>query len=237
MNRLCTVCARGGSKGVPNKNIRHLNGKPLILYTLDCARAAGLFEKIAVSSDSDEILKVAEEEGADLLIKRPDELATDTAPKIPVIQHSLLEAECKLNKRFDVICDLDPTSPFRTAEDIRRCVELLEMRKVSNVITGAPARKSPYFNMVELDEKGVARLVKQSLTGRGVARRQDAPLCYDMNASIYVWWRQTLLTSESVFLKDTVLYEMPRERSIEIDTEFDFRLATWFVTKGVFGEE
>ncbi|OGX12932.1 MAG: flagellar modification protein B [Omnitrophica bacterium RIFOXYB12_FULL_50_7] len=230
MKRVCTICARGGSKGVPNKNIRELNGKPLIAYSIQQAQAVRLFDVIAVSSDSDLILQTAKTWGAELLIKRPENLASDTAPKIPAIQHCVLETEKLSGKTFDTICDLDPTSPFRIVGDIHHCVQLLESRGVANVITGAPARKSPYFNLVEIDSSGVARLSKQ--WEKKVVRRQDSPKCFDMNASIYVWQRGALMNSDSVFLEDTLFYEMPRERSIEIDTEFDFEVAAHFARKG-----
>ena len=222
MTRLCTIGARGGSKGVPNKNIRMLQGKPLIAHSMLQAQHAGLFEAIAVSSDSEEILRVAGESGADILIKRPPEMATDEAPKLPAIRHCVLQAEQRMKKSCGVIVDLDATSPLRTPEDIRAAVALLESRKVSNVITGAPARRSPYFNLVELDDKGIARLSKR--TPSQVIRRQDAPRCFDMNASIYVYTRNSLMDKEFIFNDDTLLYEMPVERSIDIDSEIDFQL-------------
>ena len=230
MKRLCTILARGGSKGVLNKNIRDLNGKPLIAYTIRHAKESNLFDLVAVSSDSEEILRVAEQCGAGMIVKRPHELASDVAPKIPAIKHCLLEAEKRASCRYDVICDLDPTSPFRSLEDIRACVELLESTGAQNVITGAPARKSPYFNLVEVGRDGIAKLSKK--LDQKIVRRQDSPQCFDMNASIYVWRRDDLLASDSVFLTKTLFYEMPRERSIEIDTEFDFEIASHFAKKG-----
>ncbi|MFA7254798.1 MAG: acylneuraminate cytidylyltransferase family protein [Candidatus Omnitrophota bacterium] len=223
MMRICTILGRGGSKGVPNKNIRELNGKPLIAYSIEQAKAVKLFDVIAVSSDSNEILAVAKKFGAELLVKRPAELANDTAPKIPAIRHCVLEVENLSGKTFDTICDLDPTSPFRAVEDIHHCVKLLESRGVANVITGAPARKSPYFNMVEVNAKGVAVLSKPP--AGSVVRRQDAPKCYDMNASIYVWRREILINSDMLFQPDTLLYEMPCERSLDIDSNLDFKIA------------
>lgn len=222
MTRLCTICARGGSKGVKNKNVRDLNGKPLIAYSILQARESGLFDCIAVSSDSDEILAVAAAWGVDHLVKRPDELATDQAAKLPVICHCVSEVERITGQAFDVIVDLDATSPLRIPEDIIQCVQLLEERKVSNVITGAPARRSPYFNLVEVDTQGVARLSKKLDTP--VVRRQDAPKCYDMNASVYVWRRESLFNNPTVFSVDTLLHVMPEERSIDIDSELDFRI-------------
>ena len=227
MRRICTICARGGSKGVKNKNIRTLLGKPLIAHSILQAKASGLFDCIAVSSDSDEILATAGKWGADCLIKRPYELATDQAAKIPVIRHCVAEAESILGQTFDVVVDLDATSPLRIPEDIVGSVSLLEERGVYNVITGTPARRSPYFNMVEVDEQGVARLSKKLNTP--VFRRQDAPKCYDMNASIYVWRRDTLFSCHTIFNSDTLLYDMPEERSIDIDSELDFRFVEFIM--------
>lgn len=229
MKRICTICARGGSKGVKNKNIRGLNGKPLISYSILQAKESGLFECIAVSSDSEEILATAAKWGADHLIRRPGELATDQAAKLPVIRHCFMETELKTGMMFDVVVDLDVTSPLRMPEDIVQCVQLLEERGVSNIITGAPARRSPYFNLVELDELGFARLSKT--TPIPVARRQDAPACYDMNASIYVWRREILMNSPSIFNHDTLLHVMPEERSIDIDSMLDFQIVEMLMAK------
>lgn len=222
MKILCTIGARGGSKGVKNKNVRPLLGKPLLAHTILQAKQAGIFSAIACSSDSAEILRVAGEWGADCLIVRPPEMASDTAAKLPAIKHCVEETEKRRGERFDIIVDLDATSPLRTSQDIVNCVQLLKERKAANVITGAPARRSPYFNLVEMDDHGIARLSKKM--ERPVVRRQDAPKCFDMNASIYVWWRDTLMNSQSIFLDTTVLYEMPEERSLDIDTELDFEI-------------
>jgi len=229
MSRLCTICARGGSKGVKNKNIRELAGKPLIAYSLEQARASGLFDFIAVSSDSVEILDVARIYGADLPVNRLPELATDTAAKIPVIRHCVEEAEKFFGKRFDVIVDLDATSPLRSVLDIRGAVDLLENNNVLNVITAAPARRSPYFNLVELAEDGVARLSKP--LQKSIIRRQDSPQCFDMNASIYVWKRFALFDYPTVFNADTKLFVMPEERSIDIDSELDFDFVEFIMNK------
>lgn len=218
--RICTICARGGSKGVVNKNIRPLLGRPLIAHTIERARESGLFECIAVSSDSDAILDAARQWGADFQVRRPDELATDTSAKVPAIRHCLEEAERLAGIRCEVLVDLDATSPLRSTADIRGAVVLLETRGVTSVITGAPARRSPYFNLVEVDAAGVARLSKT--LAQPVVRRQDAPKCYDMNASIYVWRRDDFLAHPAVFYGDTLLYEMPEDRSHDIDTELDF---------------
>jgi N-acylneuraminate cytidylyltransferase/CMP-N,N'-diacetyllegionaminic acid synthase len=209
-----------GSKGVPNKNIRLLNGVPLIVHSIRQANQSGLFAELAVSSDSQQILDIAGAEGVTYLIRRPDELATDTAAKIPAIQHCVLETERLAGHEFQTLVDLDSTSPLRSIKDIQGAVDLLESRGVSNVITAAPARRSPYFNLVELHEGAVTL----SKPGQTFVRRQDAPKCFDMNASIYVWERKALLEGGKIFYSDTLLFEMPEERSVDIDSELDFKV-------------
>lgn len=219
---LCTICARGGSKGVPGKNIRPLMGKPLIAHTIDQARASGLFHSIAVSSDSDAILAAAGEHGADLLIKRPAELATDESGKLPAILHALDQMEERLSVVADYHFDLDATSPLRLPADISACADILLESGCSNIITGTESHRSPYFNMVELTPEGFAHLSKP--LPDMVLRRQDSPKCYDMNGSIYGWRRSLLRDEPKLFYPDTRLYEMPRERSWDIDVEMDFAI-------------
>jgi CMP-N,N'-diacetyllegionaminic acid synthase len=232
-NILCTICARGGSKGVPGKNIRLLSGLPLIAHSIKQARATGLFPVIAVSSDSDDILQTAKTHGADIIIKRPDALASDTAGKMPAIAHAVDSAEKETGVAYDIAVDLDATSPLRAPEDIIACVKLLQETGCSSVITGAAAHRSPYFNLVECDKNGVARLSKT--LPQGIVRRQDSPPCFDMNASIYVWKRALLKNDPKVFYDDTRLYEMPRERSFDIDDELDFAIVELMMKKRQHG--
>jgi CMP-N,N'-diacetyllegionaminic acid synthase len=229
MKRLCTICARGGSKGVPNKNIRQIGGKPLIVHSVLQAQLSGLFEAIAVSSDSSEILNISKKSGVDHLIFRPQDLASDSAPKLPAIQHCVNEVERISGENFDVIVDLDVTSPLRLTKDIEGAVRLLEEKNVSNVITGCPARRSPYFNLVERDEDDSVRLSKPP--EQIITRRQDAPECFDMNASIYVWKREGLIGRKSIFNADTLLFVMPEERSIDVDHEWEFEYVEFLFNK------
>ena len=218
--RLCTICARGGSKGVKGKNVRMMLGKPLIAYSIEQAQASGMFDAIAVSSDSAQILEIASAFGVDHLVKRPAELATDTAAKLPVIRHCVTEVERVRGQTFNTLVDLDATSPLRSIQDIQNAVSLLEISGCSNVITAMPARRSPYFNLVEVDSNNAVTLSKPLATA--LVRRQDAPKCYDMNASIYVWQRKVLFDALTLFNSDTGLYVMPEERSIDIDSELDY---------------
>lgn len=227
--RICTICARGGSKGVPGKNIRPLLGKPLIAWSIEQARDSGLFDIIAISSDSAEILDAGGAAGADLLVERPPELATDTVSSLPAMEHCMRAAEAALERECDVLVALQPTSPTRLPEDIVGAVALLEASGAENVITGQPSRASPYFSLVERGADGTVRLSKT--LDRPVVRRQDAPECFDMNGSIYAWRREAFVSGPAVFFPTTLIYVMPAERSVDIDEEFDFALAEFVMQR------
>lgn len=229
MKILCTICARGGSKGIKNKNIRLINGKPLIAISILQAKTSRIFDCVAVSSDSDNILKIAEQYGADYVIRRPAELASDNAAKLPAIQHCAAQVEKITNKKYDMIVDLDATSPLRIIEDIEGTINLLKDSKVSNIITGTISRRSPYFNLVEINEEGYVR--RSKTLKNPITRRQDSPKCYDMNASIYAWMREAFYKNSAVLVENTLLYEMPEERSIDIDNELDFQIVEYLLKK------
>ena len=229
MKILCTICARAGSKGVTDKNLRPINGLPLIAYSLQQAVETKLFSQIAVSSDSSEIRTTAMAHGATFVVDRPTQMASDTAPKLPAIRHCVETTEKEFGQ-FDIIIDLDATAPLRIAADIIGSLKLLTATNADNVITGTPAHRSPYFNLVEQDENGIVQLSKPLRDA--VTRRQDSPKCFDMNASIYVWRRDALLNNPSLFVSSTRLFEMPRERSLDIDSEADFEMVEWMMSKG-----
>jgi N-acylneuraminate cytidylyltransferase/CMP-N,N'-diacetyllegionaminic acid synthase len=229
MKRICSICARGGSKGVINKNIRTIAGKPLIAHSIERAKESKSFESIVVSSDSEEILDTARNFGADFVIKRPLNLASDKSAKLPAIQHCISSIEKELNKTFDTIVDLDATSPLRSVKDIIESIAMLEQSQSSNLITGSHSRRSPYFNLVELNEDKYVRRSKE--LDKAVVRRQDAPECFDMNASIYIWKREGFFDHSRVLLDNTILFSMPEERSIDIDSELDFEIVKYLLEK------
>lgn len=223
--KICTICARGGSKGVKNKNIRLLNGVPLIAHSIQKALESQIFDTVAVSSDCDDILNISSKFGAHHVIKRPAELATDKAAKIPVIRHAVQTIENITNKSYDVCVDLDATSPLRTAEDIKNAFIKFQDDHASILFSVCRAHRSPYFNLVEESKDGKISLSKKSI----VTRRQDAPECYDMNASIYIWKRDIIENENSLFLDETSIYVMPTERSFDIDTELDFKIVEFLM--------
>lgn len=218
MSTIATICARGGSTGLPGKNIRPLFNQPLIAHTIAHALACPGIDHVFVSTDDDAIAAAALAAGAEVPFRRPAELATSTAPKLPVIRHLVQGVEA-LGVKVDRIVDLDPTSPLRSIDDVLACLQLLEP-DTDVVVTGYPAEKNPYFNMVELNTHGLAELSKP-LQG-GVFSRQQAPTVYAMNASVYVWWRHTL--DQGFWDGRMRLHVMPRERSIDVDTLIDFEL-------------
>lgn len=229
MNRiLCTMCMRSGSKGVPSKNLRKMHGKPLMAYTIEQALESGLFEHVVISTDSEKIAKTARSFGAKSWFLRPNELATDKAPKLPVIRHVFQEAQKYYGHHFDVLVDLDATSPLRKIEDITGAYRQFIDEDADILITGCPSRKNPYFNMVE---KVNGRIQKVNQLNKPPVRRQDAPQVYDMNASIYIFKRDALLGNDTLFTEKTSLYVMPEERSVDIDTEHDWDFVEFLLEK------
>lgn len=224
---LCTICARGGSKGVKNKNIKYIHGKPLIAYTIEQAKESGLFDHIVISTDSDDIAAIAKEYGAEVFFKRSTEMASDTAGKLDVIRDAFQRSEEHYNAKYDYLVDLDATAPLREVEDIVKSFEQFLNENNDNLITAMPSRRSPYFNLVEVNKEGDVTLSKK--LDESIVRRQDAPKSYDMNASIYIWKRDVILNSDTLFLEKTGLYVMPEERSIDIDTELDYKFVEFLM--------
>jgi CMP-N,N'-diacetyllegionaminic acid synthase len=230
MTRICTIAVRGGSKGVPGKNWREIAGLPLFAHSVKAAQSSGIFDEIVVTSDAPEVLTLATAYGATQIVERPLTLASDTAGKVPAIVHAVISVEAVLGYEFTTVVDLDATSPLRKIQDIRGAVSLLEDNGLESVVTASESRRSPYFNLIEINpatrEVGVAKSLP-----KGILRRQDAPETFDMNASIYVWQRDVLIREPKVFFPSTQIFEMPLERSLDIDSEFDFEVVRWLMEK------
>ena len=228
MKILCTICARSGSKGVKNKNLKKINNKPLIYYTIKKALDSNLFDDIVVSTDSLKIRKIANKYGAASWFLRPKKLATDKSKKIPVIQHALSQSEKYFKKNYDIIIDLDPTSPLRDIKDIINSYRYFKKKRADILMSGCPSRRNPYFNMVEIANKKLKRV---KALKKNIFRRQDAPKTYDCNASIYIWKKKSLLNFKTFYKSKTVLYVMPEERSWDIDNNFDFKIVQFLLKK------
>lgn len=232
MTVLCTICARGGSKRVPNKNIKSLLGKPLIAYTIEQALNCRQINRVVVSTDSKEIVNIAKQYGVEIPFIRPQYLATDDAPKLPVIKHAVSYYMENFNFNPDFVIDLDPTSPLRTKDDIEKCLNLIvNDNDCDSVITGYRSNKNPYYNMVEINSDGFAYLSKSKEPNKLVLRRQDAPVVYTMNASVYVWRVNILFNQTGVVSGKVKFVEMPENRSIDIDSEIDFRLVELLISE------
>tara|TARA_R110002012_G_scaffold47399_1_gene124212 strand:- start:20038 stop:20736 length:699 start_codon:yes stop_codon:yes gene_type:complete len=229
MLTIATICARGGSVGVPGKNIRPLMGKPLIVYTIEQALEVPGIDRVFVSTDAQSIADVARMAGAEVPFLRPDHLATSNAPKLAAIEHLIAWIEQE-HGPVGTIVDLDPTSPLRNLEDITACMRLLD-GDTDVVITGYEADKNPYFNMVE--EKPDSRIGLVKSPESGVVARQQAPKVYSMNASIYVWRRASL--GKGLWEGTQRLHVMPRERSVDIDEPIDFDIVEFLMQRRVVG--
>jgi len=226
---LCTICARGGSKGVKNKNIKLIQGKPLIAYTIEQAKQSGLFEHIVISTDSDEIATISQQYGAEVFFKRNADMASDNAGKLDVIKDAFKKSEQHYQEKYDYLIDLDATAPLREIKDITESFQQFLDNNNDNLITAMPSRRSPYFNLVEIDFDGQVKLSKT--LDKNIVRRQDVPKSFDMNASIYIWKREVILSESSLFLMNTGLYVMPEERSIDIDNELDYEFVEFIMSK------
>ena len=218
MITIATICARGGSVGLPGKNIRLLQGKPLIAHTIEQALDCDQIDHVFVSTDCPDIASVAEKYGALVPFLRPARLATSTSGKHPVVMH-LAQWVRDNYCAFDRIIDLDPTSPLRSIDDINACLRLLDSA-TDTVITAYEAEKNPYFNMVETSHDGTVQLSKRS--HQQILSRQESPRVYAMNASIYCWHSHTLKCG--LWGGRTKMHIMPRIRSIDIDELLDFAL-------------
>jgi len=231
MKGLITICARGGSKGIPGKNIKLLNSIPLIAYSIKVAQefASKFGARIALSTDDDAILDVARQYGVDSNYIRPASLATDNAGKISAISDLLLYEEKKNNIRFDYILDLDVTSPLRTCEDLELAYEaLLSDESALNLFSVNDAARNPYFNMVELKKSGYYNLVKNDGV---VLSRQTAPQVYDLNASFYFYRRQFFNDNyQSVFTDRSLIYKMPH-LCFDLDHVVDFEFLNFLISE------
>ena len=224
MEILITICARGGSKGIPCKNIKPIVGKPLIGYTIEQAQkfSKKINAKLTISTDDELIKKTAEDFGLVSDYVRPDYLATDTVGKIDTITDILLYEESVLGDKFDLVLDLDVTSPLRMVSDIEKALVLmLNTPEAINLFSVNKAVRNPYFNMVERNANGFYSLVKIN-PDRSILSRQAAPEVYDLNASFY-WYRRAFfeLDYKSVMTDKSLIYEM-NHMCFDLDHPIDF---------------
>jgi CMP-N-acetylneuraminic acid synthetase len=223
MRVLGLVPARGGSKGVPRKNVRLLAGKPLLQWTAEAALAATRLDRVVLSTDDEEIADVGRRCGLDVPFLRPAELARDDTPTLPVVRHALSWVE-ERGSRYDAVCLLQPTSPFRSARDIDACIELLEESTADAVVTTlrVPSEYNPHWVYLRQGD-GLLRLA----TGESqpIARRQLLPPAFHRDGSIYVTRRSAIVDGDSLYGARVVGYELDASRSVNIDDLDDWRRA------------
>lgn len=200
---LATICARGGSKGVKNKNIKELNGKPLICYSLELLKKSKLVDDYIISTDSQEIIDVVKQHGFEVFFKRPDELAKDKVSRIDVIQHAVTWVKDNMKKEYDVVVDLGVATPLKNEQDLDGAIKLLIEKNYPNVFSVTPASKNPYYNMVE---KNNGKIIKVKTLPKEITDRRDTPEVYNMNDGVNVWWNKTLFSKTPQFNENTGVY-------------------------------
>lgn len=228
MKILVIIPARGGSKGIPRKNIKPFNGKPLIYYSIDCARAICGDEDICVSTDDAEIISAVEQYGLKVPFVRPAELATDTAGTYEVLLHALDFYE-KRGKQYDVVLLLQNTSPFRTAEHVKEALRLYSPN-VDMVVSVKEASTNPYYNCFVEDEK---RYLHKLLDNTMFTRRQDSPKVYEYNGAIYIMNAERLKQMHYVKFTRTIKYVMDEIHSVDLDNMIDWKYAEFILKEGV----
>ncbi len=221
MKSYAFIFVRGGSKGLPGKNIKPLAGKPLLQYSIDTAKACPSINQVFVSTDDDEIARVATTAGA-ILIERPDELATDTSAEWFSWRHAVEWVQANYGD-FAHFISLPATSPLRSVEDVESSIRQLQKDSADICISVTPASRSPFFNMVKKDEHGFVELVNKP-SGE-VARRQDAPEVFDITTVVYTTTPRFVMDNYGLFSGKVTSIEVPKERAVDIDDIYDFKLA------------
>lgn len=224
------IFARGGSKGLPGKNIKMFAGKPLIAWAIEHAHAAQGIRRVIVSTDSDEIAAVGTQYGAEIPFMRPSHLAKDGSPEWLSWRHALEFIRDDEGSFPDVMVSVPVTSPLRQPVDIERCLELFSKGDTDVVITVTDARRNPHFNMVTMQSSGSVELVIPPTSG--ISRRQDAPEVFDMTTVAYVADPKFVMAHESAFAGRVKAVHVPIERSVDIDSLLDFEIAEFLSTRG-----
>jgi len=222
VNILGIIPARGDSKGVPGKNIRLLGGMPLIRHTIKEAVKSKYIDKLILSTDSDEIADVCREAGLEIPFMRPAELAQDNSRAIDTYIYTLKRMETEFNYRADILVVLQPTSPLRTVEDIDGSIEMLINKGADSVISVCEVEHSPYWYKTLDKEHKIQPFTSCSDAN---ANRQELPSVYRPNGAVYVFRNELIVEKQTYYTDKTYAYIMPQERSIDIDTLLDFKIA------------
>ena len=218
------ICARGGSKGIKNKNIKLFCGKPLISYSIKAAIKNKLIQKVIVSTDSEKIIKISKFYGAHTPFKRPKKLAKDNSKEWLVWKHLIKYMRDK-NDLPDIIISLPATSPLRKDVDITNCInKFVKNKKSDMLITVTKPHRNPYFNMIEVKKNKFAKIVNENKINY-ISNRQEAPSVYDVATLAYVTTPEYILKANKMFFGNVDFYEVPKTRAIDIDNLIDFEYA------------
>ncbi len=223
MTVVALICARGGSKGVPGKNIRPLGGRPLVVWSIEHAKAVKRISRVIVSTDSAAIADIALAAGAEVPFSRPVELAQDDSPEWMVWRHAMAHLRDSDGAGPDVLIVVPATAPLRAVADLERCLDEYEKGDADVIITVTEAHRSPYFNMVKANANGTVELVIPP--SHSIARRQDTPEVFDMSTVAYVVRPDFLMARDGLFDGRVRPVRVPVERAIDIDTPLDFLVA------------
>lgn len=234
LNILVSILARGGSKGIKDKNIFPLMGRPLIAYTIKQALKWGKARRVIVSTDSHRVARIASKYGAEVPFLRPKSMAKDNTPKIVAIRHALKESERIFGERYDIVVDLDVTAPLRRTSDLNRCLAIFLKKGSQTLFSVVQADKNPYFNMVEEKGNGFVEISKK-LAG-GVISRQTAPRVYSLNASIYFYSRKFLLDRKNKlpFSDRTAVYVMDGITGHDINNNIDLKFIEFLMKNRIW---
>jgi len=225
---LGVITARGGSKGIPRKNIKLLGGRPLIAYTIDVAKKSKRISHLIVSTDDVEIAEVAKQYGAEVPFMRPGELAGDKVPHLPVMQHAVRFMEEKIGEKFDYVLILQPTSPFREVEDIDKTIDKVIEAGADSAVSLVELTESHPIKVKRLERDRVLPYAVPEVEG---TRRQDLPRAYKRSGAAYVMRRDVLMRESKIYGDYIVGHIVPRERSIDIDNELDWVKAEYMLEK------
>ena len=229
MDSICFIAARGGSKGVPHKNIRKLAGKPLIAYTIESALDSKLFKHVIVSTEDKQIARIAKKFGAEIPFMRPKNLATNNSSMDDVTLHAIKKLKL-MGFQFDVIVNRDCTVPFIRNKDIKGSIKLLQEKNPDIVCGVYKQHLNPYYNMMEIDKHGNLECCKK-LTKK-LKRRQDAPIIYQLNG-LFTFYVENFLKYRTYDMPRVIPYEIPLETGLMIDTEFEFQIADMIAQKKI----
>jgi CMP-N-acetylneuraminic acid synthetase len=223
------VFARGGSKGVPSKNLRKVAGKSLLQRAIETGLATPEITRVIVSTDSDEIAEAAVDHGAEVPFMRPAELATDESPEILSWRHALRELETLEGKAPEAMVSIPTTAPLRVPEDVSGCIKVFESKAADLALVTAVSSHNPYFNMVEVQEN--QGLQVPMFSRKDIFRRQDAPVVHGLTTVAYVAKTEYVFGCQSLFDGHVYSYEVDISRSLDVDTEFDLEIASILLNK------